>query len=211
MAQEGVKFLYNALPALGLAAGTATDDVEPVSMPFRDEVITLDASPDALRSEAQVSFRDLTSEVPTHQAQRSIVAVEYLWQVPGMITIPHILFESIELDDVTCSGSLQDGSGTEQRQPSGGEPADDEDPGFGGFGDFFALEDPPDAPAADATPAKAAAGATLEQGVLKETLAAADDSQDAAEPGQLPWARASRRIRSPLLRLHNGGRFLQQM
>jgi hypothetical protein len=55
MAQEGVKFLYNALPALGGSAAAPTHDAEPTRMPFRGDVITLhDAEPDELASKCQV-------------------------------------------------------------------------------------------------------------------------------------------------------------
>ena len=54
MAQEGVKFLYNALPALGGAAAPS-HDAEPISMAFRNDVITLDdAEPDDLASKSEV-------------------------------------------------------------------------------------------------------------------------------------------------------------
>ena len=60
MAQEGVqgvKFLYSALPALGGAAAP-THDVEPTSMPFRGDVITLDdAEPDELASKPEVHIK----------------------------------------------------------------------------------------------------------------------------------------------------------
>lgn len=60
-------------------------------------------------------------------------------------------------------------------------------PQEGGFADFTALLDDDDAPpAVAATPA--AGGGT-----------------PGLAPGELPWARASQRIHSPLLRLHNGG------
>ena len=55
MAQEGVKFLYNALPALGGAAAPS-QDAEPTSMPFRDDAVTLDAAElDALASNSRVA------------------------------------------------------------------------------------------------------------------------------------------------------------
>ena len=58
----------------------------------------------------------------------------------------------------------------------------------GGFGEYTALlEDDAtsDSPAKDGQPALASVSAD-------------------ARSGQLPWVRASQRIRSPLLRLHNG-------
>lgn len=74
------------------------------------------------------------------------------------------------------------------------------------LGDFIALDPSPQpAPAAKASPAAAAEG---------DRGAAAAAATPPAEPGvvvaanaadgQLPWERASTRIRSPLLRLHNG-------
>ena len=96
----------------------------------------------------------------------------------------------------------------EHREPSGGELAEEEAEELGGFGDFFSLDNvpPPDKPTAIvASPGEAAT--PVQQGTT--TVAVALEEEDdaaAAEPGQLPWARASRRIRSPLLRLHNGVR-----
>lgn len=64
MVQEGVKFLYNALPALGALGGAmpAAQDAEPFSMPSRDAVIVLDdAEPDALADEGQVMMPHLVA------------------------------------------------------------------------------------------------------------------------------------------------------
>lgn len=59
MAQEGgVKFLYNALPALGGAAA-ASQDAEPTRMPFRDDAVTLDAAElDILASDSKVAVEN---------------------------------------------------------------------------------------------------------------------------------------------------------
>ena len=55
MAQEGVKFLYNALPALGGAAAPS-QDAEPTSMPFRGDTVALDgAELDELASKSEVA------------------------------------------------------------------------------------------------------------------------------------------------------------
>ena len=64
----------------------------------------------------------------------------------------------------------------------------------GVFGDFTPLE-------ADEERAAAAGGAAA-PGTAGGAVAGKDDAGAAA--GELPWARASRSIRSPLLRLHNG-------
>jgi len=60
----------------------------------------------------------------------------------------------------------------------------------GVFGEFTPLEDDEER--------SAAAGSAAAVSVAAKT-----DGQGVA-PGELPWARASRSIRSPLLRLHNG-------
>ena len=65
----------------------------------------------------------------------------------------------------------------------------------GAFGEFFSLED-----VVEESPAKGAAAAGGADESAAVMVAAADDSSE----GKLPWARASRRICSPLLRLHNG-------
>ena len=61
----------------------------------------------------------------------------------------------------------------------------------GGFADFTALL------ADDLAPPAAAVGDV--------TPAAAGGGTPGLASGELPWARASQRIHSPLLRLHNGG------
>lgn len=59
MAQEGVKFLYNALPALG-GATAPMQDAEPTSMPFRDDAVMLDgAELDELASNSEVVVKHL--------------------------------------------------------------------------------------------------------------------------------------------------------
>ena len=99
-----------------------------------------------------------------------------------------------------AGGSSTSDSGPESEEAVAAAP-------LGGLslGDFIALEPSPQpAPAAKAStaaaaggdkgPAAAAAAPAAEPGVVMA------DSAD----GQLPWERASTRIRSPLLRLHNG-------
>ncbi len=74
-----------------------------------------------------------------------------------------------------------------------------------GFGDFFSLDDmPPQEPAAASTHGDAATPQPQEATAAVAVEEEEDDTPAAPGQDRLPWTRASRRIRSPLLRLHNG-------
>ena len=227
---DGVQFAYDALPALGggFALGAPLSPVvEPLLPSARSDG---EAALDALTRQDAAHLVRFLSQAPAPKPFGATQMLACVWRacrrngrplhaLPFVLQLVLSMFillcvflsahvrsasshSAAQLHQSTCCCSYTEASALcpqeEREDRSGAAPMVAPTLDGAVFGDFTPLEDDEDR--------AAPAGAAATTGASGGAYAGADGT--GAISGELPWARASRSIRSPLLRLHNGALLL---